>query len=201
MFAHSQWTYLINAIANKVVTLIWSRLRLCWGPCRPKKSYFQKINFSIKALLFIVEIFWLNEFPIDHLKYLCAAAAAAGAAAPGLSSNWTTKSTERAGGEDSPPNDRGLIGMRRRKVEPLHSTQLISLAGAHMAGCWPENDCGEEDEYISRRLRQEETEQQDWSPVGKTKAGAKSGLPPIIFSGLIRWEADLGPCGFCRSTK
>ena len=46
----------------------------------------------------------------------------------------------------------------------------------------------------------EETEQQDWSPVGKTKAGAKSGLPPIIFSGLIRWEADLGPCGFCRTT-
>ena len=46
----------------------------------------------------------------------------------------------------------------------------------------------------------EETEQQDWSPLGKTKAGAKSGLPPIIFSGLIRWEADLGPCGFCGST-
>ena len=61
-----------------------------------------------------------------------------------------------------------------------------------MVGRRPENDCGEEDEYISRQLREEETEQQDWSPLGKTKAGAKSSSPPIIFSGLIRWEADLG---------
>ena len=46
--------------------------------------------------------------------------------------------------------------------EDSTSTQLISLAAARMVGrCRPENDCGEEDEYISGRLRQEETEQQD----------------------------------------
>ena len=95
---------------------------------------------------------------------------------------------------------------RKRRILIIEAEQwwrgwLISLAGAaRMVGHWPENDCGEEDEYISGRLRQEETEQQDWSPLGKTKAGAKSALPPIIFSGLIRWEADLGPCGFCATT-
>ena len=90
--------------------------------------------------------------------------------------------------------------MVTRMVESPPSWSLWR-AGARMVGHWPENDWGEEDEYISGRLRQEETEQQDWSPLGKTKAGAKSALPPIIFSGLIRWEADLGPCGFCGTTK
>ena len=54
-----------------------------------------------------------------------------------------------------------IIEAQNSDEDAQNSTQLISLAGAHMAGCWPENDCGEEDEYISRRLRQEETEQQD----------------------------------------
>ena len=91
--------------------------------------------------------------------------------------------------------------MEMRMVEPPPSWSLWRAAVPRMVGHWPENDWGEEDEYISRRLRQEETEQQDWSPLGKTKAGTKSALPPIIFSGLIRWEADLGPCGFCGTTK
>ena len=92
----------------------------------------------------------------------------------------------------------GLMLMRRKNLHPvdlfggLHSTYGLG-AGQKMTVEKKMNilagDCGAE-----------ETEQQDWSPVGKTKAGAKSGLPPIIFSGLIRWEADLGPCGFCRTT-
>ena len=70
-------------------------------------------------------------------------------AAPGLSSNWT-KSTKRAGREESPDNDKDLM-MRKETI----------LWRAHMVGRRPENDCGEEDEYISRQLREEETEQQD----------------------------------------
>ena len=62
---------------------------------------------------------------------------------------------------------------------------------------WPENDCGEEDEYISGDCAQKKLNgKMEKQMVGKTKAGAKSSRSPIIFSGLIRWEADLGPCGF-----
>ena len=61
---------------------------------------------------------------------------------------------------------------------------------------WPENDCGEEDEYISGDCAQKKLNGKMDHGWEKQRLVQKALAPPIIFSGLIRWEADLGPCGF-----
>ena len=62
---------------------------------------------------------------------------------------------------------------------------------------WPENDCGEEDEYISGDCAQKKLNgKMDHGWEKQRPRCKKLSRSPIIFSGLIRWEADLGPCGF-----
>ena len=134
------------------------------------------------------------------MKYLCRAPA------PGLSSNWT-KSTKRASREellgaqwwiDDDDADGGGIGEEEEDKKEDEDGWTVDLFGGHIwLGRAGQKMTVEKKMNILAAIARRRNWTARWITGGKNKGrGAKSSRSPIIFSGLIRWEADLGPCGF-----